>query len=327
MKPVVLLIILLNLSIFVQAQFNTEKDPYLTQSLKGRSISKVNARTSGGSIAVTGIQSGEPRVEVYVRPSGNTNSRLSKEELRRKVEQDYDLKISVTNQVLNVTAKPKSNFNWKRQLSISYKIFVPQNVSTALNTSGGSINLSGLTGSQDFTTSGGSLHIDQLKGEVNGKTSGGSIQAQNSSGTISLNTSGGSLNLSNLQGSINATTSGGSINGSDIKGELITSTSGGSVNLTGLSCSLETSTSGGSMNVSIKEIGKYVSVSSAGGNIKLEIPGNKGLSLKVDGDRLKVGPLKNFNGQNDQRSVYGTINGGGIPVKVQGNNGVTVVFL
>jgi len=327
MKPFLLLLLLVSFSIAAQAQFNTEKDPYLTQSLKGKSINKVNAHTSGGSISVSSVQTGEPRLEVYVRPSGNTNSRLSKEELRRKLEEDYDLKIEVTNNVLNVTAKPKSNFNWKRQLSVSYKIYVPQNVSTVLNTSGGSISLAGLTGSQEFTTSGGSLHIDQLKGEVNGRTSGGSINAENSSGTISLSTSGGSLKLYGLQGTINATTSGGSINGSDIKGELITSTSGGSVNLSGLSCSLETSTSGGSMNISIKELGKYVSVSSAGGNINVEIPGGKGLNLKVDGDRLKVGPLKNFDGQNDQRSIHGTLNGGGIPVKVHGNSGVTVVFL
>ena len=86
----------------------------------------------GAVYEVTGSQSGEPRLEIYVRPSSNTNSRLSKEELRQKVDQDYDLKISVDNQTLNVTAKPKSNFNWKRQLSISYKIFVPQNVSTDL---------------------------------------------------------------------------------------------------------------------------------------------------------------------------------------------------
>jgi len=326
MKPFLFLLFLASFSFAAQAQFNTEKDPYLTQSLKGKSINKVNARTSGGSITVASVQTGEPRLEIYVRPSGNTNSRLSKEEIRKKLEDDYDLKIEVANQVLNVSARPKGNFNWKRQMSISYKIYVPQNVSTELNTSGGSISLAGLTGNQEFTTSGGSLHIDQLKGEVNGKTSGGSIHAENSSGTIALSTSGGSLKLNALQGMINASTSGGSINGSDIKGELITSTSGGSVNLSGLSCSLETSTSGGSMNISIKELGKYVSVSSAGGNINVEIPGDKGLNLKVDGDRLKVGPLKNFNGQNDQRSIHGTINGGGIPVKVHGNSGVTVVF-
>ena len=327
MKPAVLFLLIFCLSFSIKAQFNAEKDPYLTRSLKGQSINKVNARTSGGSISVASIQSGEPRLEVYVRPSGKNGSSVSKAELQKKLEQDYELKISVANGLLNVSARAKNNLNWKRQLSISYKIFVPQKTSTDLSTSGGSIKLAGLTGSQEFVTSGGSLHVEQMSGQINGKTSGGSIHAANSSGVISLSTSGGSLNLTGLQGTINATTSGGSINGSDIKGELITSTSGGSVNLNNLSCSLETSTSGGSMNVSIKELGKYVSVSSAGGNIKLQFPGNKGVSLKVDGNNLKVGPLNNFKGQNDERSIYGTMNGGGIPIKVHGNNGVTVVFL
>jgi hypothetical protein len=327
MKPIALLLFVLSLGVSVQAQFNSEKDPYLVQSLNGKSISKVIARTSGGSIAVAGSQTGEARLEVYVRPSGKTGSGISKEELKKKLEQDYDLKISTANGVLTVTARSRSNFNWKRQLSISYKIFVPQNTSTNLNTSGGSINLTGLTGNQDFTTSGGSLRIENIKGEINGKTSGGSIHAENSAGVISLSTSGGSLNLVGLQGNINAQTSGGSINGSNIRGELVTNTSGGSVNLSGLSCSLETSTSGGSMNIAVKELGKFVKVSSSGGNIKLEVPANKGINLKVDGSRLKVGPLKNFNGQNDERSIDGTLNGGGIPVEVHGNGGVTVVFI
>ena len=50
MKPAILLLFILGVSFSAQAQFNTEKDPYLTQSLKGKSINRVNARTSGGSI-------------------------------------------------------------------------------------------------------------------------------------------------------------------------------------------------------------------------------------------------------------------------------------
>lgn len=327
MRYFTLLLLIFILSFSVQAQFNIEKDPYLIHSLKNKSINRVNARTSGGSIFIAGIQTGDVRLEVYVRPSGNTNSRINKEDLRKKLEQDYELTISIVNQVLNVTAKPKNSLNWKKQLSISYKIFVPQNVSTDLSTSGGSINLSGLKGSQEFVTSGGSLHIDKLNGEINGKTSGGSIHAENSTGMIDLSTSGGSLNLVGLQGTIKALTSGGSINGSNVKGELITATSGGSVNLSDLSCNLDASTSGGNMSIAIKELGKYVKVSSAGGNIKLEIPGQKGLNLKVDAQRLKVGTLTDFKGHHDERSLDGTLNGGGIPVKVQGNSGVNVVFL
>ncbi|WP_432713281.1 DUF4097 family beta strand repeat-containing protein [Pedobacter sp.] len=327
MKPLALFVLLISFSCAVNAQFNAEKEPLITRSLKGQSITKVNARTSGGSINVEGVPAGEARLEIYVRPSGTTASKYSKEELQKKLDEDYSLEIMVANQTLNVSAKSKNKINWKKQLSVSYRIYVPQNINSNLNTSGGSIRLAGLTGSQDFTTSGGSLHIEHLNGEVNGRTSGGSIHAENSSGTITLSTSGGSLNLSGLKGTIKANTSGGSISGNAIQGELITSTSGGSVNLTDLSCSLEATTSGGSMNVSLKQLGKYVNVSSAGGNVKVELPGNKGLNLKVDGDRLKVGPLKNFSGQNDTHSINGTLNGGGIPVKIEGSSSVSVVFL
>jgi len=337
MKKYFLFLLILQTGL-VNAQSNSEKEPYLTKSLTSESIKNVEAQTSGGSISVSGVSS-NTRIEVYVSP-GNGKDNLSKDEIKKRLDEKYDLNVSVVNNKLVATAKAKEKIrDWKNALSISFRIFVPQNVSTDLNTSGGSISLTNLSGKQDFTTSGGSLHVEKVSGKVNGRTSGGSIDledskddielttsggsidARNTQGTLKLVTSGGSLKLSGLKGNIKATTSGGSVSGKDIQGELSAFTSGGSVHLSNLSCSLEAGTSGGNVDVSFAALGKYVKISNSAGNIDLELPKGKGFDLKLEASRIKTDRLENFSGKIEEDEIDGKLNGGGIPVTVKASSG------
>ncbi len=314
--------------------------PYLTKSFASELIKNVEAETSGGSITVMGVPAGQARVEVFVWPNdGGKRSSISKEEIQKRLDEDYKLTVSVANNKLTTIAETKHKIrDWKKALSISFKIYVPGHVSTELTTSGGSIHLTDLTGNQHFTTSGGSLHADKLKGKIKGRTSGGSIhakdcnddidlstsggsiEADNCTGKIRLVTSGGSLQLNNLNGVIDATTSGGSVRGELIKGELEAHTSGGNIDLEKLSCSLVTSTSGGSIDVEIIELGKYAKISNSGGNIDVQLP-NKGLDLKVKGSRIRTDNLSNFSGSVDDDKLDGKLNGGGVPVTITANSG------
>lgn len=342
MKKITAFLLFTSLCTTIQAQFNADKEPFLTQSLTEYTIEKVYARTSGGNIEVTGITTGQTRIEVYVRPSNYKQSEgITKEEIKRRLEADYELTISGENNQLHAVAKQHNSniMNWKNHLSISFKVFVRENVSTDLHTSGGSIRLSNLSGNQNFKTSGGSLHLDKLIGMIHGrtsggsihvsnsgknlnlKTSGGSIHANNCNGTIELATSGGSLNLSNLNGIIDARTSGGSVRGNNIKGELKTHTSGGSIRLNEMTCSLDASTSGGGIDVDITTLGKYVKLSNSSGSINLKIPGKTGLDLALHASKISTGNLTNFNGKQEDDELSGTLNGGGIPVNVRAGSG------
>lgn len=320
------------------------KVPYETKSLANDGIRAVYVTTSGGSITVSGASGQSPRVEIYVH--GNNNDELSKEEIKKRLENDYELEVLVSNNEVHASAKRKHdyNWNWRKQLSISFKIFVPKQVSSHLSTSGGSIRLDNLIGDENFETSGGSLHLDGLVGNIKGETSGGSIEVQNSSekidletsggsihaincnGKIKLETSGGSLHLEDLKGYINANTSGGSVQANNIEGELITGTSGGSVNLSNLSCSLDASTSGGSMNVQLLRLGKYVKLDVSGGHIYLRMPSNQGVSLNLSANKISSQSVTNFSGVWDKDHVKGTLNGGGIPVSVDASGHLDISF-
>lgn len=337
MKTIITLLSLCLVSVATFAQTDTK--PYLTKNFTAANIKNLNVRTSGGSISVTG-QNGEASVEVYVR-SNNGNKDLSKEELEDRL-QEYDLTVKEEGGSIICEVKRKNqdnNWDWKRSLSFSFKIKVPEKTTTDLKTSGGSISLKSLSGNQVFSTSGGSLHLEALSGNVKGRTSGGSIElshcqdildlstsggsikAEMCKGDIKLVTSGGSITLNQLDGNLQARTSGGSIKGSRIKGELITSTSGGSIRMNDIAAALKASTSGGSIEVEMTTLGKYLDLSTSSGGISVKMPLNSGLDLDLRGNRVNVGSLSNFNGTIDKDRVVGKLNGGGTAVTMRASSG------
>jgi DUF4097 and DUF4098 domain-containing protein YvlB len=318
---------------------------YLQKPLSGLGIQQVDAQTSGGNISVSGVPDNEARLEVYIRD--NRGEDLSNEEIKRRLDEQFDLTISTDDHKLRAVARPKhDHINWNRSLSISFKIYVPENVSSVLRTSGGNITLKKLTGpTQDFKTSGGNMDIDEVTGKINGRTSGGNInisdaksdidlgtsggniEATHCEGNMRLATSGGDLKLRLLKGSVRATTSGGTVRGEVIEGELVATTSGGNIKFTDLDCSLNGSTSGGDINVSFKELGKYLDLRNSGGDITVQLPQGKGLDLNIYADKIKANMLNNFKGKFDEKHIDGSLNGGGIPVKIDNSSGdVTLTF-
>lgn len=327
----------------VQAQPSSgHTPPFLEKSLSGAAIRQVTAETSGGNISVTGVPDGEARLEVYIRPNngGRDEAGISKEEIQRRLNTMYDFAVTVNDNKLTATARPKrGENNWREGLSISFKIYIPQAVSSTLRTSGGNITLKNLNGTQDFRTSGGNLDLDQLSGKLTGRTSGGNISLTDSKddidlttsggnieaihcdGNIRLITSGGNLKLRLLKGTIHATTSGGSVQGEEIAGELQTRTSGGNIRLRDLACSLTAATSAGDIDITFKTLGKFLDLTNSSGDISLELPQDKGLDLKVFAEKIKHTTLNNFKGDIDEHHLDGTMNGGGIPVKLDDNGG------
>jgi DUF4097 and DUF4098 domain-containing protein YvlB len=341
-KSVLMMIWAVAASVAAYAQAGQEA-PYSTKTFTG-SLSTLRVETSGGSIAVEGTGGSGVKVEMYVQPNNwNGRNTLSQSELEDRLK-DYDIDIRTEGSTVIATARRRTSVtnDWKRGLSIGFKVYTPRSMQTNLRTSGGSIRIASLTGEQNFTTSGGSLKVHDLSGVVRGRTSGGSIEvskctrdvelttsggsikANDLTGKITLKTSGGSIQLDNLDGDIEASTSGGSIKGVGIKGALATSTSGGSIRLAGVAGSLKARTSAGAIEVDFDRLGDYVTLATSAGSVRVHMPLDKGLDLDLRGNRVNV-PLKNFSGRADNNRVEGRLNGGGIPVKLTASSGSVYV--
>ncbi|HEV8083585.1 MAG TPA: hypothetical protein VGP55_10305 [Chitinophagaceae bacterium] len=333
------LLLFANICLAVNAQNKSEK-AYLIKSLSGESIDKVVSETSGGNIIVTAVGNSEIRVEVYINENNNWQKSLSDDEIKNRVNNDYDLNISVSGSKLTATAKSKHRItDWKKSLSFSFKIYVPKSAEINLLTSGGNIELTGMSGLKDFKTSGGNLVLKDLEGRTKGSTSGGNvylrnskndldlstsggnIDAENSSGNISISTSGGSIRIEALKGIVKVGTSGGNIKGDAIEGDLSANTSGGNISLQGLNCSLKTATSGGNIDVSMISLGKFVSIHNSAGKVNLQIPKNIGVDLKLSAMKISTGTMENFKGNLNKEEINGALNGGGIPVTVDAGGG------
>jgi len=331
---------LLGLSISTVSLAKDIETPYLVKTYKSSEIKNLNVHTSGGGISVTGGAGDEARVEVYVR-GNNGGSNLSKDEVENRLK-EYELSIKKEGETILCIAKRKSESsrnNWKNGLSISFKIYTPEKISINLITSGGGISLKNLTGNLGFTTSGGSLKLQNLGGNIKGRTSGGGINisgcrdsidlatsgggiyADGCKGNIKLTTSSGGLTLKKLDGTIKATTSGGGIRAEEISGDFLTSTSGGSIKLYNVTASVRASASGGGIDADIKSLGKYLSLSTSAGSIHVRMPMDKGMDLDLDGQRVKVPTLTKFSGTVEKDRVKGSLNGGGIAVRIDANSG------
>jgi hypothetical protein len=125
-----------------QVHWQLGNTPYLTKSLSNETIKNVFVSTSGGNILVSGAVGGSPRVEVYV--AGN-NGLIgpSNQQIKKQLEEDYTLDVSVNNNELRVAATNKNKhngdwvWNWEKALKIPFKIYVPKDIATDLETSAG----------------------------------------------------------------------------------------------------------------------------------------------------------------------------------------------
>lgn len=311
-------------NIFTVHTSKPDADPVLILS-KNFSISdvkNVEVSTSGGSISVSGDATNNATVEVFGQ--GNNGRRLSRDEIMQVLNKDYEFSVSAVNGSLKAVARRKVSGNWKNAVSISFKIHTAQNVTTNLNTSGGSIRLSGLHGAQQFNTSGGSIYFENLSGDIDGHTSGGSIMALNSTGNIKAHTSGGSLNIKSLKGNIEMHTSGGGIDAENVHGNLDVSTSGGSIHLSNIAAKLSAHTSGGSIHAGLLSLGQDADLASSGGSVNITVPGNTKMNFELSGSRVSIGAANNIQVQMNKALDHatGSLNNGGAKLNARTSGGI-----
>src|SRR5205823_2107354 len=96
--------------------------------------------------------------------------------------------------------------------SSDFSIDVPRNMDwVKVETDGGSVTTTGISGRVDATSGGGTIRVDDIGGNVNAETGGGSIDAGAIGGDLSLHTGGGSIKVASAKGPVRAETGGGSI--------------------------------------------------------------------------------------------------------------------
>jgi hypothetical protein len=235
--------------------------------------------------------------------------------------------ISQDGNVVTVRARrAKSEGFWSfghSEMDGRYAIRVPKRFESDLNTEGGDISASEVTGNVTAKTSGGKLGFKNLEGTLTANTSGGSIEVEDCRGPIKIKTSGGDITVADGTGSLDARTSGGRIDVRNFFGDTEVKTSGGNLTLQRITGKLIGKTSGGSITASIPDavIGD-VKLETSAGNIDVSLPATATVDIDAStnvGEIFSHLPLETRDV--DKEHLRGKLNGGGKSVKLQTSAG------
>ena len=171
----------------------SEGQAYLTKEFSVSAPRDLRVKISGGSISVSAREGNVVRVELYVRKGSRLLSPQDRD--AKELMEDFDIKVTQSGNTVLAEVERKGDaggwFSWfgDDNISVSCTVFVPKDISCVLNTSGGSIDLQGVTGEQEVRTSGGSLNLKNIRGNMEARTSGGGINLNGYSGRLSAHTS------------------------------------------------------------------------------------------------------------------------------------------
>jgi hypothetical protein len=286
----------------------------------------LNAKSSGGGVQVRSHDQNQVEVQVFIRKNGRLLSPSDPD--IDDVLEIYDLDISKDGSVItsNVTRKLRRS-PWQ-STGISLTILVPREMSCNVSSSGGGLQITGVTGTHNFSSSGGGVHLEDITGTTTASSSGGSVRVKNQNGDVHLRSSGGGVTLDDAHGRVYAHSSGGGVHLNNIHGEVDAGSSGGGVSVSGEAGYVKATSSGGPVRINIASLCKELYLQSSGGGIDATIKNGDylGMDLDLSSDKVNI-ELQNFSGRVEKNRVTGTLNGGGIPVYMRSSGGnVTVRF-
>jgi hypothetical protein len=225
-------------------------------------------------------------------------------------------------------SKDKEKFHWfgglKNRNEGKYIIQVPAQFNAQLNTSGGGIAASDVTGEVKADTSGGGLQFARLHGPLNGDTSGGSIHVTDCEGPIKIDTSGGGIEVTDGAGTLNGDTSGGSITVKNFKGPASVDTSGGGITIENVAGKIKGDTSGGSIHaVLLSPVPGDVSLSTSGGGVTVKVPADAAFNLDAEssGGGVHCDLPVTVQGKREHDQLKGPVNGGGPVLHLETSGG------
>lgn len=279
--------------------------PYMTREfiLDGPGILRVS--TLAGNIEVEQVSDGNKvRVELYVdRGYAFWSNSKNLENYRITM-------LQRGNEVLtSVEQKSKEADFFSDQMKFSYKIFVPESMSSEMSTSAGDIYISGMEGQHMVKTGGGKVTVKDISGKLGAYSASGNIEISSSSGTLYAQTEAGKLSVSDSKGEIRLKTNAGDITARRISGSLLAQTSSGDIKAEFLSVS-----TGISLDVS-------------SGNIDLIIPEDNGYNLDISGSEIDFYDRESFSGTRNKTAVKGALRGGGATINLITKSGEVTLDL
>jgi DUF4097 and DUF4098 domain-containing protein YvlB len=211
-----------------------------------------------GSVLVQGNSS---QVSYVVRKRSRTSS---EEEARRQFEQ---LRISATKVGDAVVLEGRLLSRSVNRLSADIVIQIPRLTQLVkVETKGGNLALSSISGSVIGATAGGNVKVDTVSGPVKIMSGGGNMEASNVTSDLYFQSGGGNVSIDRANGQVIVKTGGGQVS-IGTAGPTTVETGAGNVDVKKCSGDLHASTGGGNLNLG--DVYGSVTADTGGGTVKL----------------------------------------------------------
>jgi len=263
----------------------TREGSYWVQTVSGAVAVKTGGRiriSTRGPVTVSGGNAGQVEYDLTRKVRAR-----SPEEARRLLE-----KVSVAGRlqgdVTSVKVIAATSFGFGAAI---LALRVPKAMrQIMIETYGGAVAASGLSGDLDALTGGGRIQLDEIGGSVQAKTAGGEIQLGSVGGSVRCISAGGPIRAGSIGGDARLETAGGDIVIRAVKGRVSAVTNGGGILIGQAGATVAVNTAGGAIEVgsargtvTAESLGGPILVSAAsgvhcetaGGAIRLEnVSGN-----------------------------------------------------
>jgi DUF4097 and DUF4098 domain-containing protein YvlB len=268
--------------------------------------------TDMGSVTVTA--SPDPGVHVVI-----TSKRKELEDILTFRFEEGAASASVVAKKKHLTSSWFSNNNGG---SVHYEVRVPAQTRLTVDTSGGSIKVSGMRLAAKLDTSGGSITVSDLVGDLDGDTSGGSIDLRDIKGKVRVETSGGGIEAVSIDGPVHAQSSGGSIELQKVTGDIDAETSGGGIRIAEAGGRIHADTSGGGIEASFtKGNSRGGSLETSGGGIEVSVDPEADLAIQASGSSVRSDLPLRVQGEISRGSLSGSLGKGGNTLRLHTSGG------
>jgi Putative adhesin len=148
-----------------------------------------------GSVRVTG--GSQQSIDYTIR---NLSYSGSEQAARREFE-NYKISATVHGDTARIVGEWQSGRS--HRFSGELVIRVPREMDEVkVETEGGSVSTSGVTGRVEAESGGGNIHLDDIGGAISAETGGGGIEVGNVASDVSVHTGGGSIKVNSAKGKI-----------------------------------------------------------------------------------------------------------------------------
>jgi len=188
------------------------------------------------------------------------------EDRARKQFEGYKISANVRGDTAFITGEWENGSPHKFNSEIT--VNVPRDLELVkIETDGGEISTTGISGRLEAESGGGMVHLDDIGGAISAETGGGSIDVGNVGSDLTVRTGGGPIHIGSAKGKVVAESGGGNLVLVSGSAGASLQTGGGSIHVNKCTGEVKAETGGGSIDLG--DIGGSVSMETGGGTLKV----------------------------------------------------------